>query len=204
MSEVDTTRKEGIGKEESINPTAVLKIFIDEMTQLPEPLILDLGCICDSNIEFFIHLGCKVFVKDFLNANARAFTTQGNIKEISVDELQIDFEYPEKFFDGILLWDLFDNFGFEEAHLILNKARGILKDKGWAIALFRPAIQTPFNTITRFRIVSSGEVRYEALPLITQRQKIYYNRDIAELFSNFSPYSSYMLKNRWREVIVRK
>ena len=145
-----------------------------------------------------------MFVKDFLNANARAFTNQGNIKEIRVDELQIDFEYPDKSFDGILLWDLFDNFGFEEAHLILNKARGILKEKGWAIALFRPANQSPFNTITRFRIVSSGEVRYEALPLITRRQKIYYNRDIAELFSNFSPYSSYMLKNRWREVIVRK
>lgn len=204
MNETAFARKEDMNKEELINPTAVLNIFIDEMTLLPEPLILDLGCICDSNIEFFIHLGCKVVVKDILNANARAFTDKGNVIEISVDELKMDFEYPDKSFDGILLWDLFDNFHFEEARLILNNVRAILKDKGWAIALFRPAYQTPFNSITRFRIVSSGEVRYEALPLITQRQKIYYNRDIAELFSNFSPYSSYMLKNRWREVIVRR
>lgn len=204
MNETAFARKEDMNKEELINPTAVLNIFIDEMTLLPEPLILDLGCICDSNIEFFIHLGCKVVVKDILNANARAFTDQGNVREISVDELKMDFEYPDKSFDGILLWDLFDNFHFEEARLILNNVRAILKDKGWAIALFRPANQTPFNSITRFRIVNSGEVRYEALPLITRRQKIYYNRDIAELFSNFSPYSSYMLKNRWREVIVRK
>ena len=204
MSELAITRNEDMEREELINPTAVLEIFIKEMTLQPEPLILDLGCICDSNIEFFIHLGCKVVVKDILNANARAFTDQGNVREISVEELQIDFEYPENFFDGILLWDTFDHLDTEMARLLLNNASRILKDRGWAIALFRPAHQTPFNTVTRFRIVSSDEVRYETLPLITQRHKVYNNRDIADLFSNFSPYSSYILKNRWREVIVRR
>src|SRR3990172_3159228 len=170
-------------REGQIHSTAILKTFIKEMTLLPKSIILDLGCICDSNIELFTHLGCKVFVKDLLNANARTWADSGGMGEISVDEVQIDFE---------------------DARLLINNACRILKEKGWALALFRPANPTPFNTITRYRIVSLGEIRYETLPLIIQRNKIYYNRDVADLFSDFSSYTSYILKNRWREVIARK
>src|SRR3990172_609151 len=66
MGEVSISRKEGIKREGQIHSTAVLKTFIREMTLLPKSLILDLGCICDTNIELFTHLGCKVFVKDLL------------------------------------------------------------------------------------------------------------------------------------------
>jgi len=204
MSEVSISRKKGMEREGQIHSTAILKTFIKEMTLLPKSIILDLGCICDSNIELFTHLGCKVFVKDLLNANARTWADSGGMGEISVDEVQIDFEYPENLFDGILLWDIFDHFDFEDARLLINNAWRILKEKGWALALFRPANPTPFNTITRYRIISLGEIRYETLPLIIPRNKIYYNRDVADLFSDFSSYTSYILKNRWREVIARK
>src|SRR3989304_7675466 len=204
MIEVSISRKEGMEREGQIHSTAVLKTFIKEMPLLQKSLILDLGCICDSNIELFTHLGCKVFVKDLLNANARTWTNSGGMGEISVDKVQMDFEYPENLFDGILLWDIFDHFNFEEARLIVDNTKRILKEKGWALALFRPTNPTPFNTITRYRIVSLGEIRYETLPLIMQRNKIYYNRDIADLFRDFSSYTSYILKNRWREVIARK
>ncbi len=204
MSEVSISRKEGTEREGQIHSTAVLKTFIKEMTLHPKSLILDLGCICDSNIELFTHLGCKVFVKDLLNANVRARTNPDGVGEISVDEIQIDCEHSENFFDGILLWDILDHFDFEWARLLVNNARRILKEKGWALALFRPVIPTPINTITRHRIVSLGEIRYETLPLIIPRHKIYYHRDLADLFNDFSSYKSYILKNGWREVIARK
>src|SRR4030067_816298 len=133
MSEVSISRKKGMEREGQIHSTAILKTFIKEMTLLPKSIILDLGCICDSNIELFTHLGCKVFVKDLLNANARTWADSGGMGEISL-----------------------------------------------------------------------GEIRYETLPLIIPRNKIYYNRDVADLFSDFSSYTSYILKNRWREVIARK
>ncbi|MGH7799012.1 MAG: methyltransferase domain-containing protein [Thermodesulfobacteriota bacterium] len=204
MSEVSISRKEGTEREGQIHSTAVLKTFIKEMTLHPKSLILDLGCICDSNIELFTHLGCKVFVKDLLNANVRARTNPDGVGEISVDEIQIDCEYSENFFDGILLWDILDHFDFEGARLLVNNARRILKEKGWALALFRPPVPTTFNTMMRYRIRSLDKIRYETLPLITPRNKIYYNRDITDLFGNFTSYSSYMIKNRWREAIVRK
>src|SRR3990172_609150 len=82
MGEVSISRKEGIKREGQIHSTAVLKTFIREMTLLPKSLILDLGCICDTNIELFTHLGCKVFVKDLLNANAQTWTNSGGLGEI--------------------------------------------------------------------------------------------------------------------------
>ena len=207
MSEVSVSRKEGkegIGRERQTHSTAALKTFAKEMTLLSKPRILDLGCLCDSNIEFFTHLGCKLFVKDILNANVRAWTDSEDMTEISIDEIARDFEYPDNFFDGILLWDVFDHFDFKDAQIVLNNAQSILKEKGWALALFRPPSPTPFNIINRYRIINSGEIRYETLPITTQRHKIYSNRDITDLFNGFSSYSSYLPKNRWREVIVRK
>ncbi len=204
MSEASISRKEGTEREEQIHSTAALKTFIKEITLFPKSLILDLGCICDSNIELFTRLGCKIFVKDLLNANARAWINPGGMGEISADEIQTDFEYPENFFHGILLWDVFDHLDLQEARLLVNNAWRILKEKGWTLALFRPVNPALFNIITRYRIISPGEIRYETLPLITPKHRIYYNRDIADLFSDFSSYSSYILKNRWREVIARK
>ncbi len=204
MSEVSISRVEGIEREGQVHSTAALKTFVKEVTLFSKPLILDLGCISDSNIEFFTHLGCKVFVKDILNANIRAWTPSGDTEEISVDEVQIDFEYPDNFFDGLLFWDIFDHFDLKEAQLLLNKAKRVLKEKGWALALFRPPSPTPFNILTRYRIISLGEIKYETLPLTTERRKVYQNSDIAELFNSFSSFTSYLPKNRWREVIVRK
>jgi len=156
MSEISISRVEGIEREGQVHSTAALKTFVKEATLFSKPLILDLGCISDSNIEFFTHLGCKVFVKDILNANIRAWTPSGDTEEISVDEVQIDFEYPDNFFDGILFWDIFDHFDLKEAQLLLNKAKRVLKEKGWALALFRPPSPTPFNILTRYRIISLG------------------------------------------------
>ena len=204
MSEASISREEGIEREGQIHSTAALKVFVKEVTLFSKPLVLDLGCISDSNIEFFTHLGCKVFVKDILDANVRTCIPSGGTEEISVDEVQIDFEYPDNFFDGLLFWDIFDHFDFKEAQLLLNKAKRVLKEKGWALALFRPPSPTPFNILTRYRITSLGEIKYETLPLTTQRHKVYHNSDIAELFNSFSSFTSYLPKNRWREVIVRK
>jgi hypothetical protein len=50
MSEVSISRKEGIEREGQTHSTAALKTFVKEVTLISKPLILDLGCICDSNI----------------------------------------------------------------------------------------------------------------------------------------------------------
>ena len=203
MGEASVLREENMGREGQIHSTAVLKPFIEEMKPPSKSFILDLGCVDSSNIELFIHLGCKVFGEDFLSANVRARTN--GMEEISVEGTQLDFEYPENFFDGILLWDILDHFDFEQAELLVNNVWRTLKERGLVIALFRPSISTPYNTITRYRIISLNEIRYETLPLITRRPiVIYSNAKIADLFSNFSSYNSYMLKNGWREIIAKK
>lgn len=204
MSEVSIKRKVDMEGEWQIHSTAVLKTFIKEITNIPSSLILDLGCICDSNIELFTHFGSKVFVNDLLSANARAWTSPNSMRKVGIDEVRIDFEYPENFFDGILLWDILDYFDIEEVRLLVNNASNILKKNGWALALFRPTNPIHFNTITRYRIVSLAEIRYETLPLITPRHRIFSNRDIDDLFINFSSHRSSILKNRWREIILKK
>ena len=121
MGEASVLREENMGREGQIHSTAVLKPFIEEMKPPSKSFILDLGCVDSSNIELFIHLGCKVFVEDFLSANVRARTN--GMEEISVEGTQLDFEYPENFFDGILLWDILDHFDFEGVGKVLLNSR---------------------------------------------------------------------------------
>ena len=203
MGKASVLREESTQRGGQIHSTAVLKPFIEEMKLSPKSSILDLGCVDNSNIELFIRLGCKIFVEDFLSANVRA--RANGTEEISVENTQLDFEYPENFFDGVLLWDILDHFDIEQAELLVNNVWRTLKENGLVIALFRPPIRTPYNTITRYRIISLNEIRYETLSLITRRPfVIHSNGKIADLFSNFSSYNYYMLKNGWRESIAKK
>ena len=48
--------------------TSILKDFITAVTRKENPVVLDLGPVIGSNIEFFLNLGIKVYMEDFLAA----------------------------------------------------------------------------------------------------------------------------------------
>ena len=48
--------------------TSILKDFIAAITRKENPVVLDLGPVIGSNIEFFLNLGIKVYMEDFLAA----------------------------------------------------------------------------------------------------------------------------------------
>src|SRR4030095_5982023 len=48
--------------------TSILKDFIAAVTRKENPVVLDLGPVIGSNIEFFLNLGIKVYMEDFLAA----------------------------------------------------------------------------------------------------------------------------------------
>lgn len=183
--------------------TIATKMFVEEISSSRKPTVLDLGCLCDSNIEFLVNMGCKVFVDDFLNLNVRIIKTA---QESNLEKCVADLKYPENFFNGILCWDIFHLLEADTAKRLSGKLRQFIKKDGIVLTLFRPEASLPQspNTVIRYRIVNLDKLRYEPLPALAINQKVYQNRDILAVFDRFSFSNSYILTNGWREVIVRK
>ncbi len=190
-------------REGQTHNTIATKIFIEEISSCVKPSILDIGCICDTNIEFLASIGCKVFVDDILDLNVRI---SKKTQQLTIDQTLGEIDYPETSFDGILCWDVFDQLEIENANALASKLRQLVKKGGIIYTLFRPENSpvSASSNIIRYSILSPTELRYEPISLQTPKQKMYHNRDILALFERFSFSNSYILTNGWREVIVRK
>lgn len=184
--------------------TIAAKVFINELAANERSYVLDLGCLCDTNIEFFLGRGCRVFVDDILRLNVRISKgPEANI-DIWADNLLDSLDYPPNFFDGILCWNLFDYLDAEGSKRISHKLWTLLKISGCALALFRPEGAGTMDDVLRYRILSPAELFYEVLPFPPLKGKPHQNRDIGGLVAPLSLGNSYRLKNGWREVVLRK
>ena len=47
-------------------PTKVIKDFIDAIAKKPDPIVLDVGSVIGSNIEYFLNFGIKIYMEDLL------------------------------------------------------------------------------------------------------------------------------------------
>lgn len=180
------------------------KVLIDEVSSNGRSRVLDLGCICDTNIRFFTGLGCSVFVDDILQLNTQIPHRSRITDADGLNRLLDALNYPANFFDGILCWNIFDHLDPSLAQRLSHTLWTLLKISGCAVALFRPDGAGSANGVLRYRILKQDELLYESLPLPPLEGKPYQNRDIATLLAPLSLANSYRLKNGWREVVLRK
>jgi SAM-dependent methyltransferase len=184
--------------------TSAIKSFLDELQSSDRPVILDIGCLCASNIELFTKVGCKVFVDDLLKLNIQAARRSQQTQELHIDTWLATFDYPDQFFDAILCWDTFDYLDAEQANVLCGKLWRALKGTGRLLVFFRPENSTQRETAMRYRIANLKEIVYEPLPVKVPRNRGYQNRDILALLGRFSFSNSFILTNGWREIVLSK
>src|SRR5262245_56537638 len=88
--------------------TSILKDFIAAVTRKQNPVVLDLGPVIGSNIEFFLNLGIKVYMEDFLAAYSNPKYSMLVDDKKTLNEQQFfteNFSYANDFFDGLICWD---------------------------------------------------------------------------------------------------
>ncbi|MBI1747175.1 MAG: hypothetical protein HYR55_11375 [Acidobacteria bacterium] len=183
--------------------TMATQVFVEELRADGRPRVLDLGCLCDTNIHFLTELGCHVFVDDVLQLNTQIPKGSHATAAKDVSQFISEHDYSPNFFDGILCWNLYDHLEVEAAQRLSHIIWSLLRITGCALALLRPEGSTASNVL-RYRILNRGELLYETLPLPPLQGKAYQSRDIAGLVAPLALSNSYRLKNGWREVILRK
>lgn len=176
----------------------LLPLFVENLEKNASGRALDVGRVCDDNILFFGHKVKKLFVCDlFTPLSERDGKYQGFAKALG----QLD--YPQKSFDGILLWDLCDRLNDEQLNRLIKQCHSLLQPRG-QVFLFttgRSAEKLPANFYT-----VSGDFIIEQRFRPDTHLSMYYrpNRDILAKFHSFSHVKSYIYRNRFIEFLFRR
>jgi hypothetical protein len=190
-----------------------LKRLIDALAPCPAPHLLDVGRLCDQNINWLIQHRCKVTVDDQITtlppppappkAVPAHFRDSLSVREEKPAPVVIEPHHPGGSFDAILCWDLLDYLDPAGAHQSLQRLAGLLKPKGYLLAFFN-CERVAARPATRYRIIDAERLEYEPLPDAHPPGRAYENREIQELFAGFELVNSCYLTNQMREILVQK
>jgi hypothetical protein len=189
-------------------PTKALARFLAGLNARPQAVILDLGPVVGSNVNFFgEQLGCKIFVEDLSKDIDR------HVREDTLPELAPHFSrrFPQEdgSIDGILCWDVFDYLDRPAAQALATQLTRILRPDGVLLAFFRttepPAGSKPEKpTYTRHIVVDPANVQHRPYAGARGKQKPLQNRDIQRMFEPLRITEQFLLKTNMREVLFRK
>jgi len=191
-----------VAADEPVFVTKALKKFLGCLTARELPVLLDLGPVVGSNVNFFgEQLGCKIFVEDIFADLDR------HVREDKLDSLP---EFLQKRFpqatgtvDGILCWDLVDYLNRPAAQAVATELTRVLRPDGALLGFFGTA-QPREARYTKFIISDEVTLRHRTYPAARGRQAILLNRDIIRLFSGLRVSDSFLLQNNLREILFRK
>ena len=105
-----------------------LQLFMENLPGLEQGRVLDIGPVCNQNINLFARRVNRLYLCDLFLRLSR-----DRAQNLSPSRLWQDLDYPSKFFDGILLWDLPDRISESEAEKLIQLCRRMTKPGGMVL-----------------------------------------------------------------------
>jgi SAM-dependent methyltransferase len=182
--------------------TKALRKFLKSLVERQSPVLLDLGPVVGSNVNFFgEQLGCKIFVEDIF-ADLERHVREGKLEDLPAF-LKKRFPQESGTFDGILCWDLIDYLDKLAAQELANELTRLLRPDGALLAFFgnTPSRETRY---TKYIIVDEVNLKHRTYEAARAKQTTLQNRDILRLFPGLRVSDSFLLQNNLREILFRK
>ncbi|MFQ5458923.1 MAG: class I SAM-dependent methyltransferase [Myxococcota bacterium] len=190
-----------------VHPSKALRIFISDIRDRTTPQILDTGQVIGANIEYFAGMGCKVFVHDVVAELCSDLDKPEPPARLVPGTRWGGLPYEDEQFDGVLMWDLLDFFHGEEVPAVIAELFRVLKKEGYLFGLFCSERSDRIEEAQRYRIVDTGMLEHVSAGK-THGEKLFVtrlrNRAILDAFVPHRVLHFIMLKNRMREIVVRK
>ncbi len=183
-------------------PTKALRKFLSVLSARSGPVLLDVGPVVGSNINFFAeHTGCKIHVED-LFADLEWHSAEQRMAEFPAF-LKTRLTIPESSVDAILCWDLFDYLDRPSAQVLGRQLSRLLRPGGALLGLFS-TVENPVLSYTKFVVVDDFNLRHRPYPGTRPRQPVMMNREIIKLFDGLLVSDSFLLKINTREILFRQ
>jgi hypothetical protein len=175
-----------------------LQFFLETLERRKEVRLLDLGPVCEENIQFLARRIDKLFICDMFIRLDRGGRS-GQRCNLALEQLN----YPPETFDGILLWDLIDRFDREDARNLARLCYRWLKP-GSMVMLLALGQRDVLSKVSSFVITEGFLVHLRVqhhldLPVYSRQ-----NRELLELLGPLTVAKSYMNRNGVRELILRR
>lgn len=173
--------------------------FIDRLAARPggdRPVVLDLGPICERNLNYFSgDLGWRVRVEDLCRqAGSKA-----------LDQAVLNLSLAEDYLDGALVWSMMAHLGPVAADHLTRQLHRALKPGSPLLAVFQGGGQEEriVKPAAKFLIEEENHVRLvpTAYQLPWRRMT---NRDVEATLSDFEPLHSYYLRVGLTEYMFRR
>jgi len=188
--------------QEPEHATKALAKFLKYLQAREGPVLIDLGPVVGSNVNFFgEQLGCRIRVEDMF-ADLDRHAKEGRLADFPAF-LEKRFPQAADSVDGILCWDVFDFLDRPAAQALALALTRMLRPDGALLGFFSTA-ETREQAYTKFVVVDETHLRYRKYPAQRARQRALLNRDIIKLFENLRVTDSFLLKNHVREILFRK
>jgi hypothetical protein len=188
-------------------PTKIVKDFVECVAKKSDPVVLDIGSVVGSNIEYLMNFGIKVYMEDLLAAYDKPKYLVTVDEKLTFDEhafFSENFGYEDCCFDGLICWDILDYLDARFAKAFIAQISAKMKPGGLVLGFFhtQKGIGPCFNH--KYRLVDGCTLEYIPLERKMELKKIYPSREINQLFSGYKNQRFYLLKNNFLEVMLRK
>ena len=170
--------------------------------------IIDSGATSPTNINYLTSLGHSVFLTDLATeacTGAWQTGTDGDDKPIYDTDgyLKQTLDFAGKMYDVVLLWTALDYLPEPFVPAVVAHLFASLNPGGQVLALFHTRRQAEETAHCRFHLTNGDTVEMQlAQPFPIQR--VFTNRSIQELFSQWSGFRQFLAKDSISEVIITR
>jgi len=168
--------------------------------------LLDLGGATQQNVSFITDLGHKLYSQDFLqilgeSSGADGIADQSNPGRIDYF-LRQSLDYPDRHFDGVLIWDVLEYLAPALLTAVLEKLHRIVRPGSCMLAFFHADDKLESVPYYTFRIQDLKTLQVSQQGMRRPAQ-LFNNRSLEKLFSRSESVKFFLTKDRLREVVVK-
>lgn len=195
---------------QNIRTSNGLKDFLWLLSDVENGRLLDLGCVSQATLNFFIERGFRVTTDDFVRSwkdfraaeeEKQRIEEQSDFYEpFSPDQIAARFlehslQYPEEAFNAVLLWDIFDHLEAELLPKITERLYEIMRPGGAVLAIFH----SKPDHFYRYRIVDNQTIETIPIGSTVSHNHAFKNSEILELFKRFRSAKTFVGRDQLRE-----
>lgn len=201
-SAADAPQRPSAAGDDPVFATKALRKFLATISSRERPVLIDLGPVVGSNVNFFgERFGCKLFVEDVF-ADLDRHLRDGKLEALA-GFLKGRFPQSDGSVDGVLCWDIIDYLDKPSAQALAQQLTRVLRPEGALLGFFGTA-QPRDARYTKYIIADEVNLKHRSYQAARGRQAILLNRDIIRLFSGLRVSDSFLLLNNLREILFRK
>ena len=186
-------------KSDAIGYTSkTLQLIVDTFGQHRTALLLDVGIVCNENINFFARQVQRLYVCDIFSR-----LDQDRRKGMETKCVWRHLDYSPNSFDAINLWDLVEHIDDGEAKKLTESCRVMLKRNG---LLFITDFEKKnvAQEVSSFVIGNNFHLSLRPQPNLHLPWYYRHNRALISLFKPFSVVKSFRYRNGIRELLFQQ